>query len=300
MRRPYIAHKASASDVAHRRDSCTAVRSIGTDRADADTPNPFTQSSRASRNVGSSSAGAHVRIDSARMLKLGALGSAALVLPLERTARAELQQANRLDPRACPPSGSCRFSVPKVAKPTQTVVTVPGTWIDPAHQHGADRSRRGRLLRVPHAAAEGADPARAPGDADLGLPRHRRRARRSTSSAGVPCSSGTTTTSPSSTPCCATARRRPRCTCTATRRSRSTTATRATPPLRPVQGLLVPVDSRMPATLWYHDHGVHHTASNAYMGLAALYPAPRRRRARLRAAAARRRTTSTATRTTSR
>ena len=24
-------------------------------------------------------------------------------------------------------------------------------------------------------------------------------------------------------------------------------------------------------TLWYHDHGVHHTAENAYMGLAALY-----------------------------
>ena len=24
-------------------------------------------------------------------------------------------------------------------------------------------------------------------------------------------------------------------------------------------------------TLWYHDHGVHHTASNAYMGLAGLY-----------------------------
>ena len=24
-------------------------------------------------------------------------------------------------------------------------------------------------------------------------------------------------------------------------------------------------------TLWYHDHGVHHTASNAYMGLAGMY-----------------------------
>ena len=24
-------------------------------------------------------------------------------------------------------------------------------------------------------------------------------------------------------------------------------------------------------TLWYHDHGVHHTAENAYMGLAAQY-----------------------------
>jgi FtsP/CotA-like multicopper oxidase with cupredoxin domain len=26
------------------------------------------------------------------------------------------------------------------------------------------------------------------------------------------------------------------------------------------------------ASMWYHDHGVHHTASNAYMGLAAMYP----------------------------
>jgi FtsP/CotA-like multicopper oxidase with cupredoxin domain len=25
-------------------------------------------------------------------------------------------------------------------------------------------------------------------------------------------------------------------------------------------------------TLWYHDHGVHHTAENVYMGLAAMYP----------------------------
>ena len=24
-------------------------------------------------------------------------------------------------------------------------------------------------------------------------------------------------------------------------------------------------------TLWYHDHGVHHTAANVYMGLAAQY-----------------------------
>jgi FtsP/CotA-like multicopper oxidase with cupredoxin domain len=24
-------------------------------------------------------------------------------------------------------------------------------------------------------------------------------------------------------------------------------------------------------TLWYHDHVVHHTATNAYMGLAAMY-----------------------------
>ena len=31
-------------------------------------------------------------------------------------------------------------------------------------------------------------------------------------------------------------------------------------------------------TLWYHDHGVHHTAENAYMGLAAMYLHERRAR----------------------
>ena len=30
-------------------------------------------------------------------------------------------------------------------------------------------------------------------------------------------------------------------------------------------------NSQYARTLWYHDHGVHHTAENAYMGLAALY-----------------------------
>ena len=29
-------------------------------------------------------------------------------------------------------------------------------------------------------------------------------------------------------------------------------------------------------TLWYHDHGVHHTAENVQMGLAGDVPAPRR------------------------
>ncbi len=28
-------------------------------------------------------------------------------------------------------------------------------------------------------------------------------------------------------------------------------------------------------TLWYHDHGVHHTAENVCMGLAGAVPAPR-------------------------
>ena len=62
----------------------------------------------------------------------------------------------------------------------------------------------------------------------------------------------------------------PRPTCTATRRCRSTTATPATSRARSVKDYRYPNDQ--PArTLWYHDHGVHHTAQNVYFGLAAQY-----------------------------
>src|SRR5205085_12512270 len=72
------------------------------------------------------------------LIKLGALGSAALVLPLERTARSALQQANRLDPRSFPAVGQLPFRVPPTARPTPMMVTVPGAWIDPAHPMGND------------------------------------------------------------------------------------------------------------------------------------------------------------------
>jgi FtsP/CotA-like multicopper oxidase with cupredoxin domain len=64
-------------------------------------------------------------------LKLGVLGSAALVLPTERTARGLLAQANRLDPARLPTVGQLKFAVPPDARPIPTTVTVPGTWIDP-------------------------------------------------------------------------------------------------------------------------------------------------------------------------
>ena len=67
------------------------------------------------------------------MLKLGVFGSAALALPIERVARAELQQANRLDPSRLPAVGQLRFRVPPDATPAKKVVTVPGNWIDPAN-----------------------------------------------------------------------------------------------------------------------------------------------------------------------
>ena len=38
-----------------------------------------------------------------------------------------------------------------------------------------------------------------------------------------------------------------------------------------MEGLPLPEQRRRARTLWYHDHGVHHTAENVYMGLAAQY-----------------------------
>jgi spore coat protein A, manganese oxidase len=70
------------------------------------------------------------------VLQLGVLGSAALVLPTERLARTALQQAARLDPARLPAVGSLPFRVPPVAAPTRTTVTVPANWIDPRHPAG--------------------------------------------------------------------------------------------------------------------------------------------------------------------
>jgi FtsP/CotA-like multicopper oxidase with cupredoxin domain len=72
------------------------------------------------------------------LLKLGALGSAALLLPLERNARSTLQLVNRLDPSLLPAVGQLPFRVPKDAKATPVTLTVPGIWIDPAHPAGRD------------------------------------------------------------------------------------------------------------------------------------------------------------------
>ena len=70
------------------------------------------------------------------LIKLGALGSAALLLPVERGARAQLQLAARLDPALLPAVGQVPFRVPPNAVPTPVTVTVPGTWINPNHAAG--------------------------------------------------------------------------------------------------------------------------------------------------------------------
>lgn len=72
------------------------------------------------------------------LMKMGALGTAALMLPLERSARSVLQNANRLEASRFPRVGQLPFRVPPSATPTPLTVTVPGTWIDPAHPAGYD------------------------------------------------------------------------------------------------------------------------------------------------------------------
>ena len=62
-----------------------------------------------------------------------------------------------------------------------------------------------------------------------------------------------------------------RCTCTVRRRSPSSTGTPATSPGAGGSRTTEYPNSQPARTLWYHDHGVHHTAQNAYAGLYAQY-----------------------------
>ncbi len=205
------------------------------------------------------------------LMKLGALGSAALVLPLERTARSVLQQANRLDPSRFPAVGQLPFRVPPSARPTPLMVTVPGTWIDPAHPAGTDPvqievdyyASHMRQVRVP--IMPGLPPTwiwgyqgTTPGPTihvERGRPalvRHYndmpdqhpvlrygppRTSVHLHGNASLPQHDGYAS---------------------------DTTAN----PYHKDYWYPAIQDSR---TLWYHDHGVHQTASNAYMGLAGQY-----------------------------
>ena len=204
------------------------------------------------------------------MLKLGVLGSAALALPVERVARTELQQANRLDPARLPAVGQLRFRVPPDGIPAKKVVTVPGNWIDPA------RSTAPTPIEIDYYAL------------------HMRQV-------AVPILPGLPLTviwgyqgiTPG--PTLHVEKGRP-----VIVRHFNDMAEQH-PVLRygrPQTSVHLHGNESLPqhdgyasdttdfgqfkdywypslhaaATLWYHDHGVHHTASNAYMGLAALYP----------------------------
>lgn len=204
-------------------------------------------------------------------VKLGALGTAALALPLERTARSVLQNANRLEAGRFPAVGQLPFRVPPTARPTPLTVTVPGTWIDPAHPDGDEAvevevdyyGSRMQQTRVPIMPGlpptwiwgyQGALPAPTI-HAERGRPvlvRHfndmaeqhpvlRYGAPRTSvhlhGNASLPQHDG------------------------------YASDTTASPYWKDYWYPAIQ-DSR---TLWYHDHGVHHTASNVYMGLAGQY-----------------------------
>jgi spore coat protein A, manganese oxidase len=203
-------------------------------------------------------------------LKLGVLGSAALVLPTERTARSLLAQANRLDPARLPAVGQLPFKVPPDATPVSTVVTVPGNWIDPAKSAAPESvaidyyASHMRQVAVP--ILPGLPPTViwgyqgiTPGPtihAERGRPvlvRHfndmaeqhpvLRYGRPQTSvhlhgNESLPQHDG---------------------------------YANDTTDFGQFKDYWYP-SIHESTTMWYHDHGVHHTASNVYMGLAALYP----------------------------
>ena len=195
-------------------------------------------------------------------LKLGALGSAGLLLPLERFAGAAGGRgADRIRSSGLP----APFTVPFV-RPARAV----------ARAHG----RHDRLLQPDRSSRRWSRSCRA-ADADLGLQRHHPGPDDHGAAGPARSSSGRSTRCPRCIRRSATRRRRRR-TCTARRRCRSTTATPAT--------------SRSPGQ--YKDYhypnfqrrarsGTTTTAStsrreNAYMGLAAQYHHPRRRSSRPR------------------
>jgi spore coat protein A len=205
------------------------------------------------------------------LIKLGIVGSAALALPIERGARAALQQAARLDPSRLPRLGQLPFAIPREAVPTRLEVTVPGIWIDPRHPMGRAPVKvevdyyASRMRQVDVPILPGLPPTRiwgyqgaAPGPTihvERGRPalvRHHndlfeqhpvlRYGPPQTSvhlhgNASLPQHDGYAS---------------------------DTTA----PGQHKDYWYPAIQDSR---TLWYHDHGVHHTASNAYMGLAGQY-----------------------------
>jgi FtsP/CotA-like multicopper oxidase with cupredoxin domain len=205
------------------------------------------------------------------LLKLGALGSAALILPLERTARSALQLANRLDPSLLPAVGQMPFKLPRDATPTSFQLTVPGCWIDPRHPAGEapvavdvdyleyhmQQTRVQILPGLPKTMIWGYDGA-TPGPtihAQRGRPvlvRHWNDLTRQhpVLRYGPPQTSVHLHGNPSLP-------------------QHDGYASDTTAPGW-YKDYWYPVfeDAR---TLWYHDHGVHHTASNAYMGLAGQY-----------------------------
>jgi spore coat protein A, manganese oxidase len=205
------------------------------------------------------------------LVKLGVLGTAALALPLERTARSALQVANRLDPARFPAVGQLPFAVPFDATPVPMTVQVPGVWIKPDHPAGRNPVSvlvdyyELRMQQAPVPMIPGVNDTQiwgyggtAPGPtihAEHGRPVLVRHYNALTDQHpvllyGPPQTSVHLHGNPS-----------------LPQHDGYASDTTGFPQWK---DYWYPTfeDAR---TLWYHDHGVHHTASNAYMGLAGLH-----------------------------
>ena len=192
-------------------------------------------------------------------LKVGLFGSAALALPLQRAASAKSVLDNRMPSSKLPKPFTLPFRIPPVADTGRRCTT--------ARTATASRSRRRRLEILPGfqttvwayngivpgptimvtQGQQGQGPVHQPAAAEAPGARATRPGRR--------------------------------CTCTARRRCRSSTGTPATSRTRASTRTTTTRTSSRRATLWYHDHGVHHTAENVNMGLAGAVPHARRPRA---------------------
>jgi spore coat protein A, manganese oxidase len=183
------------------------------------------------------------------MIKLGVLGSAALILPVERTARTELAIRNRLTESQIPKPFQVPFATPPVLKPVRSDATTD------FYQITMKAAQVQILPGFPKTTIFGYNGI-TPGptiEASVGrqtvvrqinaLPR----------------------VSPFNTP------------------TTTSVHLHGSPSLPQFDGYASDVtapgqfkDYHYPndheaCTFWYHDHGVHHTAENAYMGLAAQY-----------------------------
>ncbi|HET7478575.1 MAG TPA: multicopper oxidase domain-containing protein [Rubrobacteraceae bacterium] len=184
------------------------------------------------------------------MLKLGLLGSAALMLPVERQARTDLSIKNRIPESQLPRPFQVPFAVPPVARPVKRTATTD------VYQMSMRAVQAQILPGFPKTTVFGYD-GLVPGPTILALAgrpvliRHINR---------LPA------LSPFNTP------------------TTTSVHLHGSPSLPQYDGYASDVtapgqykDYRYPnvlnsaCTFWYHDHAVHHTAENAYMGLAAQY-----------------------------
>jgi spore coat protein A, manganese oxidase len=193
--------------------------------------------------------GGEVQLTRKEMLKLGLLGSAALVLPLERTARTRLRISNRLPQSSLPTPFEASFAMPPVAVPVRRTATTDFYQI-------TMKAAQVEILPGKRTLIFGYDGI-TPGPtikADIGrtvVVRQINQLPRIHPTLRYECTTSVHLHGNASEP------------------QYDGWAEDLTPP-----GFFkdyVYPNEQDERTLWYHDHAIHHTAENAYMGLAAFY-----------------------------